>query len=72
MTEVAIKKSDIGSASDIHVSDDMKQQLKSIAASRQRVGDQESRPDFNIVTFDSDLERAVPDPGVMWEKATCC
>lgn len=53
---------------ELRLSDEMRQQLallKSDPAAAQR-------PDLKIVTFDSDLEAAVPDPVVMWEKSTCC
>lgn len=47
------------------VSDEMKQQLKSV----------EKNPniaDLKVVTFDSDIDKTVPDPAVLWEKSTCC
>lgn len=47
------------------VSDEMKQQLESI----------DNIPkvaDLKVVTFDSDIDKTVPDPAVLWEKSTCC
>jgi hypothetical protein len=57
---------------DLRISEDMKQQLKLIASSSRLKTEGLDVSDFKVVTFDSDLETAVPDPVVMWEKATCC
>jgi hypothetical protein len=71
MSRAARQKSPVTSCGDFHVSDEMKHQLKSIAG---RGADKEAARlvSLKVVTFDSDLEAAVPDPVVMWSKATCC
>jgi hypothetical protein len=66
-----IAKDLVKSGQKLRLSDDMKQQialLKKTQPGRARP----SHPDLKIVTFDADLEAAIPDPVVMWIKSTCC
>lgn len=72
MSRTAVEKTRPGSESDLRISEDMQQQLKSIRSSRSRIGRAKRPAGLTVVTFDSDLENAVPDPVVMWSKATCC
>ena len=71
MAHTTLQKNRTTPRTELRCSEEMKQQLKSIASSRSPIEDSKL-PNLKIVTFDSDLENAVPDPVVMWEKSTCC
>ena len=71
MAHTTLQKNRTTPRTELRCSEEMKQQLKSIASPRSPIEDSKL-PNLKIVTFDSDLENAVPDPVVMWEKSTCC
>lgn len=71
MSQSSPGKAEAVPQADLRVSEDMKQQLKAIASAKGR-GDETRAAHLRIVSFDSDLERIVPDPVVMWDKSSCC
>ena len=54
----------------LRLSEEMKEQLETLKTSRSNHGKGADR--ITVLTFESNLDSAVPDPVVMWEKSTCC
>lgn len=71
VSQSALSKAQAAPQADLRLSDDMKQQLEAIASAKRHGGDLRTT-NLKIVSFDGDLERAVPNSVIMWEKSTCC
>jgi hypothetical protein len=71
MSKGAVSREIIATESNFHCSEDMKLQLQKMSSSAAPA--RTKSDNLKIVTFDSDLEKAVPDRSVVqWSKATCC